>query len=124
MIFPSHTRTEPIGIPPADSPLFASSIAACKNASGSPGTAVAAVLVTGMGEPMTKSTSSAMRRSPLDELRSGGGRSGMTSSATPSPGARFRAALAEERPLQIVGTINAYGALLATRAGYRALYLS
>ncbi len=42
----------------------------------------------------------------------------------PSPGARFRAALAEERPLQIVGTINANHALLAKRAGYRAIYLS
>jgi methylisocitrate lyase len=42
----------------------------------------------------------------------------------PSPGARFRAALEDERPLQIVGTINAYTALLAERAGYRAIYLS
>src|SRR5579885_3269197 len=41
-----------------------------------------------------------------------------------SPGARFRAALAAERPLQIVGTINANHALLARRAGYRAIYLS
>jgi methylisocitrate lyase len=41
-----------------------------------------------------------------------------------SAGARFRAALAAERPLQIVGTINAYTALLAQRAGFRALYLS
>lgn len=41
-----------------------------------------------------------------------------------SPGARFRAALATERPLQIVGAINAYSALLAQRAGFRALYLS
>jgi methylisocitrate lyase len=41
-----------------------------------------------------------------------------------SPGARFRAALASERPLQIAGTINAYAALLAQRAGFRALYLS
>lgn len=48
----------------------------------------------------------------------------MLSTADSSPGARFRAALAEERPLQIVGTINAYTALLATQAGYRALYLS
>jgi methylisocitrate lyase len=37
---------------------------------------------------------------------------------------RFRAALAEENPLQIVGAINAYAALLAERAGFRALYLS
>jgi methylisocitrate lyase len=41
-----------------------------------------------------------------------------------SPGARFRAALDEERPLQIVGAINAYSALLAARAGFRAIYLS
>src|SRR6185369_3621744 len=46
----------------------------------------------------------------------------MTSPA--SPGARFRAALAEEKPLQIVGTINAYHARLAERVGYRAIYLS
>jgi len=39
-------------------------------------------------------------------------------------GARFRAALDEERPLQIVGTINAYCALLAERSGFRAIYLS
>lgn len=45
-------------------------------------------------------------------------------SSSPFPGARFRAALAAERPLQIVGTINAYSALLAQRAGFRALYLS
>jgi methylisocitrate lyase len=41
-----------------------------------------------------------------------------------SPGARFRAALAAERPLQIAGAVNAYSALLAQRAGFRALYLS
>jgi methylisocitrate lyase len=41
-----------------------------------------------------------------------------------SAGARFRAALAAEQPLQIAGTINAYSALLAQRAGFRALYLS
>jgi methylisocitrate lyase len=41
-----------------------------------------------------------------------------------SAGARFRAALDAEHPLQIVGTINAYTALLAERAGYRAIYLS
>jgi len=39
-------------------------------------------------------------------------------------GARLRAAVEAERPLQIVGTINAYAALLAGRAGFRALYLS
>ncbi|HUG98927.1 MAG TPA: methylisocitrate lyase [Gammaproteobacteria bacterium] len=41
-----------------------------------------------------------------------------------SAGARFRAALEAERPLQVVGTINAYSALLAERAGFKALYLS
>ena len=41
-----------------------------------------------------------------------------------SPGARFRAALVEEQPLQVIGAINANHALLAKRAGYRAIYLS
>ncbi|WP_342050475.1 MULTISPECIES: methylisocitrate lyase [unclassified Cupriavidus] len=41
-----------------------------------------------------------------------------------SAGARFRQALADERPLQIPGTINANHALLAKRSGYRAIYLS
>ncbi len=41
-----------------------------------------------------------------------------------TPGTRFRQALTEEQPLQIVGAINAYAALLATSVGYRALYLS
>jgi methylisocitrate lyase len=41
-----------------------------------------------------------------------------------SPGERFRQALAQEKPLQVVGAINAYHALLARRSGYRALYLS
>lgn len=45
-------------------------------------------------------------------------------SNAPTPGARFRTAVALERPLQIVGTVNAYSALLAERAGFRALYLS
>lgn len=39
-------------------------------------------------------------------------------------GARLRAAVAQEKPLQVVGAINAYCALLAERAGFRALYLS
>jgi len=43
---------------------------------------------------------------------------------TSSPGARFRAALAAEKPLQVIGAINANHALLAKRAGYRAIYLS
>jgi methylisocitrate lyase len=41
-----------------------------------------------------------------------------------SPGARFRAALKEEHPLQIVGATTANHALLAQRAGFRAIYLS
>lgn len=41
-----------------------------------------------------------------------------------SPGARFRAALVEEKPLQVVGVINAYAARLAEKNGFRALYLS
>ncbi len=44
--------------------------------------------------------------------------------ALTSPGARFRQALKDESPLQIMGTINANHALLAKRAGYRAIYLS
>jgi methylisocitrate lyase len=43
---------------------------------------------------------------------------------TASPGTRFRTAVAEERPLQVVGTVNAFSALLAERAGFRAIYLS
>jgi len=39
-------------------------------------------------------------------------------------GARLREAVEAERPLQVVGTINAYAALLAERAGFRAIYLS
>lgn len=41
-----------------------------------------------------------------------------------TPGQRFRAALQDEKPLQIVGAINAYSAMLAERAGFRAVYLS
>src|ERR1700723_179205 len=41
-----------------------------------------------------------------------------------SPGARLRAALAEERPLQVVGAINAYAARMAAACGFKALYLS
>jgi methylisocitrate lyase len=41
-----------------------------------------------------------------------------------SAGARLRSAVEAERPLQLVGTINAYAALLAQRAGFRAIYLS
>ena len=41
-----------------------------------------------------------------------------------SAGARFRAAILAEQPLQIAGTINAYAALLAERADFKAIYLS
>ncbi|MCB1136084.1 MAG: methylisocitrate lyase [Chlamydiia bacterium] len=41
-----------------------------------------------------------------------------------SAGSRFRKAVAEERPLQVPGVINAYVALLAQAVGYKALYLS
>ena len=41
-----------------------------------------------------------------------------------SPGARFRAALAEEQPLQVMGAITAYAGLMAKRVGYKAVYLS
>ncbi len=47
----------------------------------------------------------------------------MTENIT-SAGARFRQALKEEHPLQVIGAINANHALLAQRAGYRAIYLS
>src|SRR5262245_2914294 len=53
----------------------------------------------------------------MNQSRLGTGQAG-------SAGARFRAAVAAERPLQIVGTINAYHARLAERTGYRAIYLS
>ena len=41
-----------------------------------------------------------------------------------SPGSRLRTALALESPLQIIGTVNAYAALMAEKVGYRAIYLS
>ena len=41
-----------------------------------------------------------------------------------SPGQRLRDAVEAERPLQIVGAINAYSAMLAARSGFRAIYLS
>ena len=41
-----------------------------------------------------------------------------------SAGAQFRAALATESPLQVMGAITAYAGLMARRTGYRALYLS
>src|SRR2546427_7674395 len=44
--------------------------------------------------------------------------------AIESAGARFRAAMKAEKPLQCVGTINAYHARLAERTGYKSIYLS
>ncbi len=51
------------------------------------------------------------------------GETGMAHSVQ-SAGRRFREALAQEQPLQVIGAINANHALLARRAGFRALYLS
>ena len=45
-------------------------------------------------------------------------------SPSPSPGAKFRAALAAEKPLQVPGAICAYHAILAEKSGYLAIYLS
>lgn len=45
-------------------------------------------------------------------------------SDAPTAGARLRAAVEAERPLQVVGTVNAYSALLAERSGFRAVYIS
>lgn len=41
-----------------------------------------------------------------------------------SPGARFRAAVTAEKPLQVVGAINAYAARMAEQVGFKAIYLS
>ncbi len=48
----------------------------------------------------------------------------MNASLARSAGARFRAAVAEERPLSVVGAINAYTARMAEHTGFKALYLS
>jgi methylisocitrate lyase len=49
----------------------------------------------------------------------------MSNATSPqSPGARFRTALHQEKPLQVAGAINAYTARLAEATGFRALYLS
>src|SRR5512145_2126460 len=45
-------------------------------------------------------------------------------SKTSSAGARFRAAVKAEKPLQVIGAVNAYSALLAEHSGFRALYVS
>jgi methylisocitrate lyase len=44
--------------------------------------------------------------------------------STGSAGQRFRDAIAQEKPLQIMGTVNAYAAMMATQVGYKAIYLS
>ncbi len=51
-------------------------------------------------------------------------KSASTGTSLNSPGARLRSALRRERPLQLVGVINAYAAILAERSGFKALYLS
>lgn len=43
---------------------------------------------------------------------------------TLTAGGRFRLALREEQPLQIIGTVNAFAAMMAQRTGYRAIYVS
>jgi len=48
----------------------------------------------------------------------------MTNNTPHSAGARFRQALSENTPLQIMGTINAYTALMATNIGHQAIYIS
>ena len=48
----------------------------------------------------------------------------MTAAVIPSPGAQLRAAVAAERPLQVVGAINAFCAKMAAACGFKALYLS
>lgn len=48
----------------------------------------------------------------------------MQKAAASSPGYRFREAMKKEKPLQIVGAINANHALLATQSGFKAIYLS
>jgi len=48
----------------------------------------------------------------------------MTTPTPTSAGARFRAAVAAERPLQVIGAINAYTARMAEHTGFKALYLS
>ncbi|MGA2189064.1 MAG: methylisocitrate lyase [Steroidobacteraceae bacterium] len=48
----------------------------------------------------------------------------MSTAVPASAGARLRAAVAEERPLQVVGAINAYTARMAAACGFRALYVS
>ena len=48
----------------------------------------------------------------------------MTQTQSTSPGKRFRDAIVNNQPLQVVGTINAYTAMMAERVGHQAIYLS
>lgn len=48
----------------------------------------------------------------------------MTAPPNPSAGAKFRAALVAEKPLQVIGAINAYTARMAEATGFKALYIS
>jgi methylisocitrate lyase len=48
----------------------------------------------------------------------------VTTEKPATPGERFRAALQQERPLQVIGAIHAYAARMAQASGFRALYLS
>ena len=48
----------------------------------------------------------------------------MSKSVKQTPGAKFRQAVAKARPLQLVGTINAFTAHMAKQAGHKAIYLS
>lgn len=48
----------------------------------------------------------------------------MTDTFSQSPGGRFRAAVATESPMQVVGTITAYAAKMAQASGFKAVYLS
>lgn len=63
-------------------------------------------------------------------MRTGNGMTELRDADTPrampntTPGARFRTALATEKPLQVAGAINAYTARMAEAVGFRALYLS
>src|SRR5690242_13457705 len=63
-------------------------------------------------------------RITIQESRFGAFTSGAKRMTTLSAGAKFRLAVSEEKPLQVVGAVNAYHARLAERSGYRAVYLS
>ena len=66
------------------------------------------------------------RRVPSRRVRGAARRGvhGVVGAAVMSQGKKFRRLVAKQRPLQIPGAVNAYCALLAQRAGFKALYLS